>query len=781
MGAFRLPSQLKKLKILLVKAALKSVARNGLQAGAICGLLWSATLTFFHFAPAPINYYYGPKLSLIFMHMVSLNLLVPLILCALFGVIGAILANLLRSEQAFEWATAGAIFPILFCLFMPDTGASTYYAIKAALLGIAASTCTALFLLAYRLDEAQKIKDFIKKRFWFWFTPILLYILFRLANLVFDWIIGEEAAQKIIIKAALLIEIAMLLYLLSRINFFQLEIVLKSSTLILIFWAVVISIFVISPYIPELSRFKFNPNYKIALVFTLLAFLVSLFLFTKSTIFQHLCGFALHATFAIIVLTWAATRVLLAIPSKGAVTSGAHPPNIVLITFDALRADVIEPYGGTERTPNFARFARDGIVFENALTSATWTLPSTASLITGLYQSTHEVSWTAPLVDPNYPTLQNLLKLNGYHTYALVDQFYALKVSNIFDGFDTVIGISELEKLAGDYNKNDVPEAYRFNPLLGWVIQKNRVTIDHAQGMIKFLKLILPELKQPFLLWIYFLDPHQPYMPPKKFLTVEKPLFEFDWIDGEKHRVFNLHLTSRTEKIVKEQPELLKRVLELYKGEVRYADHLFGKTLNILKKESWYSDSVVALFADHGEEFMEHGGLDHGRSAYKEVARVPLIVKMPGHKPERIRNRVCLFDLFPTILDLAGENYSSLAIQAKSLSPVMSGKDARDRDVLVEGSLGKRTWGLYSDNYLVIRVFDELKNSERFELYDLIADPDQKNSLPTSGKLFESLRVKLVRYIEATENLREKFKLTPEDESRLKESIEKLKALGYIQ
>lgn len=758
-----------------MRDSVKKIISEGLGAGVICGLLWASVLTFLHYAPVPITYYRGPKLSLIFAYMASLNLLVPVLLCVLFGMLGAVIGNSLKSNKIWGWATAGALLPVLFCMFMPSAGVNLKSFLKAAIFSTIASLCIALFLLSLQLEEPKKIAGALKKSFWFWYIPLVIYISIQIVLFIFDWKTLETNKNNAIVSSLLLFEVAILIYLWVKIGIFNVESLLKNSALAVIIFALCSSFLVISPYSPELQRFNIGTKELFVIVSAPVVLMISYLISIVSAKFQKVCQAFLQITFFALFITWAILQISIAIPLKGADVK--NMPNIVLITFDSLRADVLEPYGGDVQTPHFSEFAKNNILFENALTTATWTLPSIASILTGLYPPVHSVNWDNPFIGDNYPTLQSLLKSHGYHTYAIVDQYFVLKISNLYRDFDMVIGTAEQERLA----KSPIaPELFRFAPVLGWSIQEKRPTLDHAEGVLKFLELIIPRLKRPFFLWIYFLDPHYNYMPPKRYLDPSARDRKFEWFDNRKHRVLSVFQPSRLENLLKQQPELLERTFDLYKGEVKYADSLLGTVLNTLQEQDWYGSSIVVLFSDHGEEFLEHGSLEHGHSVYKELAHIPLIMKIPGYKPARIKTRVALFDIFPTILDLAGVDYSNLIVQAESLLPVIRGESAEDREIFVEGSLGKLAQGLYSKNYLIASVKDEAKNIDRFELYELTSDPAQKNPLPTSGELFDSLESELMHYLDDSKALWESFANKPEDALKSEEAIEKLKALGYI-
>jgi len=269
------------------------------------------------------------------------------------------------------------------------------------------------------------------------------------------------------------------------------------------------------------------------------------------------------------------------------------PPNIVLIVVDTLRADHLGCYGYERPTsPHIDTLCGMSTVFDRAYSHSPWTMPSVASMLTGLEPREHGItSWGDPL-EQQLVTIAEVLSDNGYHTGAAVSH-YILKPDYHFDQGFEVYNTTALE--------------------LGSV--HDSVTSDHIYRYGK--KLTMPDRGEPWFVMLHFFDPHAWYQP--------HPEFDFG-----------------TEE------------MDLYDGEIAYTDLHIGKLLDTLHRREQMRDTIVVIIADHGEAFMDHGHKQHTISLYEELIRVPFIIWVPGFEARRMDTVVAETQLAPTLLSLAG-------------------------------------------------------------------------------------------------------------------------------
>ncbi len=304
--------------------------------------------------------------------------------------------------------------------------------------------------------------------------------------------------------------------------------------------------------------------------------------------------------------------------SKG---GAAARPNILFISIDTLRADHLGTYGYEKATsPNIDAFAKTAVVFDEAFSHSSWTLPSFATMFTSMYGQTHKCAHFDDKLDESFTTLPELLQKAGYRTRAVVSHVFTGKRHGLIQGFD------ELD----DSLQHEITESHQ-------QISSPGVT---QSGIDWLEKQASSDTKsKPFFLWLHYFDPHELYqVHPETASQFRGP--------GE---------------------------IELYDGEIAFTDLWIGKLFDALTRFGLDSNTIVILVADHGEEFTDHGGERHGRSLYREVLHVPFMIKAPGMQPHRVADTVRTVDLMPTVLSLAGLPVPSNA-QGESLLPALRGE-----------------------------------------------------------------------------------------------------------
>jgi arylsulfatase A-like enzyme len=308
-----------------------------------------------------------------------------------------------------------------------------------------------------------------------------------------------------------------------------------------------------------------------------------------------------------------------AMPLRGAPENLAPPPpesagawNVVLVSFDTLRADYVGTYG-SERptTPHLDRLAAQGTVFERAYTTFPTTTASHVSMLTGLYPRRHGVRRPTDRVDTRVASPAQLLAAAGWRTAAVTENGMLTARAGISRGFSS-------------YRENREPEA---DGQPSWTAQGTFTAASEWMASAA---------ADRFFLFVHTYVVHWPYAPPPDF-----DLFT-TWMDGDVERPRHT------------APKLLKLRLA-YAGEARFGDAQLGDFMATLRRLGLAERTLVVVTADHGEEFGEHGGWGHGDTVYDEVLHVPLVLWGPGRIPagRRVTTPVSLVDVVPTILDLA--------------------------------------------------------------------------------------------------------------------------------
>ncbi len=286
-------------------------------------------------------------------------------------------------------------------------------------------------------------------------------------------------------------------------------------------------------------------------------------------------------------------------------------PNILLIVIDALRPDHLSFNGYTRPTsPNIDRFAQQSVVFQNAISAASWTKPSFTSFLTGLYPCQHGVTGWESVLHDSVVTLAELLKEAGYGTGVIMNIGTLSGRFNVFQGFDFVSEANNFERDA-------------------------LATNSKAMEMIRLLN-------KPFFAVVHYIDVHWPYKAPSEY---------YDLIgEGESFRRWGPVRGGEEFDI----GEASVRARIMYDACIRFVDDRVGELIKFLEEEGLRESTVIIVTADHGEAFWEHGTRAHAKTVYDEEVRVPLIFNYPKKYSHRVvMQQVSLVDLTPTIAALA--------------------------------------------------------------------------------------------------------------------------------
>jgi arylsulfatase A-like enzyme len=430
--------------------------------------------------------------------------------------------------------------------------------------------------------------------------------------------------------------------------------------------------------------------------------------------------------------------------------AGGRPErtNVVLISIDCLRADHVGAYGYYRNTtPSIDALAAEGVVFENAMSTSSWTLPTHMSMLTGLMPSFHGVDRSHKL-STSLPFLPEMLLEEGYETLGVVSGAYLSQAFGFERGFD-------IYRLLNDSRAEQVVDA----------------ALDLARQA---------RTRDQFL-FLHLFDAHWPYVPPRSFL---------DRFDERPTDISNI-----MPKIIYRKPptgpEEIQEFVNLYDGEIAYLDRELGRLFEGLKQQGLYDRTLIVLTADHGESFWERELWQHSESIYQEVLHVPLIVKWPAAtRTGRFPGLVNHLSILPTILDQVGlesphHEYAGLDRYFDGIDQptrVMSEitwepkptAGASMKVALMEGDLKYIVTmkGAVGDERFVSEVVQE-------ELYDLSRDPEERtNLLPDAARDLGNLRAEARTFVDQARILRAERR---GQEIVLDEALEEqLRALGYI-
>jgi arylsulfatase A-like enzyme len=428
--------------------------------------------------------------------------------------------------------------------------------------------------------------------------------------------------------------------------------------------------------------------------------------------------------------------LFLLVVASSVVAFAASPqrPNVILITLDTTRADRMG-FLGSQRglTPNLDALANDSVSFVRAYSQAPLTPVSHAVILTGTYpQFNHVNDFGKPLTE-DLPYLPDLLRKSGYTTGAFVGSLVLDAQFGLAPGFDRGFDVYN----AGFRTHRPSEDRYKT------VERRGAEVVERA---IRWLE--TKRGPKPFFLWVHLYDAHDPYDPPEPFRSRYKTA--------------------------------------PYDGEVAYEDDVVEKLLTALRRRGLYTNSIIAVTADHGEALGEHGESTHGIFLYDETIHVPLLFKLPQGKSSgrKISRRASLVDIAPTILQLAGAQIPR-AMQGTVLVPQMVSRNALagsqpaikedEGTSYAETDYPRRAFGwsalasLRSGKYLFIQ-------SPRPELYADESDPQASKNL-AAGRVAvaDTLSGQVKEFKSKTSANRSAVpaKVDPQQ-------AEKLGALGYV-
>ena len=423
-------------------------------------------------------------------------------------------------------------------------------------------------------------------------------------------------------------------------------------------------------------------------------------------------------------------------------------PNVLLIVLDTVGTRNLSVYGyERDTTPNLKRLAANGAVFDRALATAPWTLPSHASMFTGRYDYELSTDWKVPL-DARYPTVAEQFAKNGYLTAGFIaNTLYCSYEFGLDRGF---IHYEDYPVSVGQFISSlTVLRTMATRPSLRRLVKNdedlNRQPAEEINQ--KFLRWLGQHKNRPFFVFLNYYDTHDPYFPPppfdRKFGAGRRnpkwsPLLRSDWDDNHRRKISDAEFQEE---------------IDAYDGAVAYLDDQLGQLFDSLRREGVLENTIILVTGDHGEEFGEHGLYSHGNSLYLPSVHVPLLVVWPGRVPagRRVREPVTLRELPATMAAMSKLPFS---FPGRSLSRFWSeGDDGNSQSPLlseVRHVTGRPAWLPVSKGdmrSLVAAGFRYIRNGDGTEeLYNFNDDLLEKTNVanqPEGLAVLESLRKQL--------------------------------------
>jgi len=388
---------------------------------------------------------------------------------------------------------------------------------------------------------------------------------------------------------------------------------------------------------------------------------------------------------------------------------GKPGKNVVFIVIDTLRADHLGCYGYFRDTsPNIDAFAGESVKFNRAYSHSPWTMPSVGTMFTSLHPRDHGIVEWRNSLEKKFYTIAEHFDDTGYKTIGITSHICFEKKYGFHQGFDK-------------YHKEILKKGD----------SRNLASSDMVSDLA--IKALGRYGEKPFFLFLHYFDPHNTYLQHKGF-------------------------------------KFSKTLEGAYDSEIAFTDHHLGRVLDHLKSKNMLDNTIVAIVADHGEEFGDHGGRRHTRTLYDEVLRVPMLIKAPGFKPGQVDHVVPLIDIAPTLCSLAGisipNQFHGAAFPFNENGFTLS----EDREVIAEAKYKADKRGVVQGSLKFIH--DRVSNT--VELFDLLSDPkEQTNLAKDQEQVVDELNSKVELFYSKPGH--EAGKSALDDQMK-----QKLESLGYL-
>lgn len=432
--------------------------------------------------------------------------------------------------------------------------------------------------------------------------------------------------------------------------------------------------------------------------------------------------------------------------------------SVILCVVDALRADRLSCYGYERPTsPNLSRLIEEGVLFENAWSASSWTIPSTATLLTGQYSYTHGLydayHW---FLVPGIDTITRDFLCAGFATAAFVANHLISEDNNFAQGFEDFYEI----------------------PFCS-AAQLNRAFFNWLDG----------REDERFFAYLHYMEPHMPYAAPGSWFDSFGGAKELGRPGPDLSEDLMALLDEKMEELgappdqsvdfSDKERGFLTGLRDLYDSEIAYWDAQFARLWAELERRGRLKDTIIVVTSDHGEEFLDHGQLRHGQNLHGEMLHVPLILFNTNLPPQRRRDMAGLVDLAPALLHLAGIDRKKMG--ARFAGTNLLGEREGPTRLYAETAHGLR----YAGSDMAAQraaLFDEWKgilylDEGNLALYHCIEDPLEKRDLSSSNQDLANEFKRLIQDWVKECRTAAPYNISLFDAS----ALEKLKAMGYLK
>ena len=386
------------------------------------------------------------------------------------------------------------------------------------------------------------------------------------------------------------------------------------------------------------------------------------------------------------------------------------PPNIVMVVFDTTRADRFSAYGyAAAKTPHFDALAREGVLFENAFSTSSWTVPSHASLFTGLYPMAHGANQVTQYLGDEHETLAERLAGAGYQTVAFSNNVWVGERANLTQGFERV---AEAWRMPGP------GQAARTNKAIELWLERRTD-------------------ERPFFLFVNYIEPHWPYEAPES----DQARFVPSDVSAAERKAANFAVIRWYLDRESIAPDSLSLRHRLYDAEISTVDQALGNLMRLLRDHELEESSLVVALADHGENLGDNGHQGHSFVLYDSTLRVPLVIRAPGRAATGTRRSdpVQVTDVYATVAAAVGLPGAGVG------QDLLAGELPDDRPVLGEYYYPKQFIRYFPEDERdgpilapYLRLIRSLRvgphkliwgSDGRHELYDVASDPAETQDL----------------------------------------------------
>ncbi|MFC1498620.1 sulfatase [Verrucomicrobiota bacterium] len=390
--------------------------------------------------------------------------------------------------------------------------------------------------------------------------------------------------------------------------------------------------------------------------------------------------------------------------------------NVVLLTIDTLRKDVLGCYGNKDNLTPFLDSIKDkSTVFTKAHSVAPYTQASFPGILTSSYLFDYPLNRN---LSPKRTLISEALRKKdiqtaGFHSNPYLCSFFGWNRgwNHYYDSMDD--DVSDMCPYIDGETINKKADA--------WL--SSNTTGDY----------------KPFFMWVHYMDVHEPYIPARKY--VEKVDQSINKSDDELFKLFQDVLLKRDTS----NPEIVELFRKLYHAHVCQVDEYTGMLIDVLKKNNVLEDTTVIITTDHGDEFGDHGSLSHDGKFFSELVNIPLVIyNHESANGQNIDTLVSGLDTSPTILDMFGldpeENF-----QGQSLLPL---ENYPEKPCFGE-SVGKLSHKIKETDKPAYFCRDKdmkimyREEDDKWEMYDLSEDPAEKNNIIDTSPQADEMKAKL--------------------------------------